>query len=111
MSRVFLNVCGNAWDAAIERYEQKDGEHPCVTVTSSRFARHIEIRIHDNGTGIPKHIRNRIFDPFFTTKPTDKGTGLGLSISHDIITRLHRGSIHVETEVGSYSEFVITIPV
>jgi signal transduction histidine kinase len=70
----------------------------------------IEIRIRDNGNGIPQDIREKIFNPFFTTKPTGQGTGLGLSISHDIIVQEHRGEIRVETEEGKFAEFVVRLP-
>jgi hypothetical protein len=67
----------------------------------------IEIRIRDNGNGIPPEIRDKIFNPFFTTKPTGQGTGLGLSISYDIIVQEHKGEIKVETEEGEFTEFVV----
>jgi len=70
----------------------------------------IEIRLRDNGNGIPQDIREKIFNPFFTTKPTGQGTGLGLSISHDIIVQQHRGEIKVETEEGKFTEFVVRLP-
>ena len=70
----------------------------------------IEIRIRDNGNGIPQEVREKIFNPFFTTKPTGQGTGLGLSISYDIIVQQHRGEIKVETEEGKFTEFVIRLP-
>jgi len=70
----------------------------------------IDIRIRDNGNGIPLDIREKIFNPFFTTKPTGQGTGLGLSISYDIIVQEHRGEIKVETEEGKFTEFVIRLP-
>jgi len=70
----------------------------------------IEIRIRDNGNGIPVDIREKIFNPFFTTKPAGQGTGLGLSISYDIIVQQHRGEIKVETEEGKFTEFVVKLP-
>ena len=70
----------------------------------------IEIRIRDNGNGIPAGVREKIFNPFFTTKPTGQGTGLGLSISYDIIVQQHRGEIEVETEEGKFTEFVVRLP-
>ena len=70
----------------------------------------IEIRIRDNGKGIPIDIREKIFNPFFATKPTGQDTGLGLSISHDIIVQQHRGEIKVETEEGKFTEFVVRLP-
>ena len=70
----------------------------------------MEIRVRDNGTGIPPEVKEKIFNPFFTTKPAGEGTGLGLSISHDVIVKQHGGSIDVETEPGAFSEFIIVLP-
>ena len=70
----------------------------------------VQIRIRDNGPGIPKEALDKIFNPFFTTKPTGEGTGLGLSISYEIVVEEHKGEMQVETEVGSYTEFIITLP-
>ena len=75
-----------------------------------RHRSHIEVRVRDNGTGIPVDIRDKLFQPFFTTKPTGEGTGLGLSISYDIITQQHGGSIDVASEQGAYTEFTIRLP-
>jgi signal transduction histidine kinase len=81
---------------------------PCVKVTTKRVGEKVEIRIADNGPGIPKKIVDKIFQPFFTTKPTGQGTGLGLSLSYDII-KAHRGEITVESNEGKGSEFVILL--
>jgi two-component system NtrC family sensor kinase len=70
----------------------------------------VEIRVRDNGTGIPTDIRDKLFQPFFTTKPTGEGTGLGLSITYDIVTQQHGGDIAVDSEIGDYSEFAIRLP-
>ena len=70
----------------------------------------VEIRIRDNGTGIPPEIRDKLFQPFFTTKPTGEGTGLGLSISYDIVTQQHGGTIAVDSRVGEFTEFTIRLP-
>jgi signal transduction histidine kinase len=70
----------------------------------------VEIKVRDNGSGIPPEIRDKLFQPFFTTKPTGEGTGLGLSISYDIITQQHGGTITVESEPGAYTEFTIRLP-
>ena len=70
----------------------------------------VEIRIRDNGTGIPPDVKEKMFNPFFTTKPTGEGTGLGLSMTHDIIVKQHGGRIDVETEPGAFTEFIITLP-
>jgi signal transduction histidine kinase len=70
----------------------------------------VEVRIRDNGAGIPPEVREKIFTPFFTTKPTGEGTGLGLSISHDIVVKQHGGTIEVATEPGAFTEFIVTLP-
>ena len=70
----------------------------------------VEIRIRDNGTGIPAEVKEKMFNPFFTTKPAGEGTGLGLSMSHDIIVKQHGGSIDVETEPGQFTEFKVVLP-
>jgi signal transduction histidine kinase len=70
----------------------------------------VEIRIRDNGKGIPPEIMDKIYNPFFTTKPPGQGTGLGLSLSYDIVVQEHRGEMKVESEVGEFAEFIISIP-
>jgi two-component system NtrC family sensor kinase len=70
----------------------------------------VEIRIRDNGTGIPPEVKDRIFNPFYTTKPVGEGTGLGLSISHDIIVKQHSGRIEIDTKPGEFTEFRISLP-
>ena len=70
----------------------------------------VEIRIRDNGTGIPPEVKAKLFNPFFTTKPAGEGTGLGLSMSHDIVVKQHGGTIDVNTEPGVFTEFIITLP-
>jgi signal transduction histidine kinase len=70
----------------------------------------VEIRVRDNGIGIPEEVKDKLFQPFFTTKPTGEGTGLGLSISYDIVTQQHGGSIKVESEPGSFTEFTVRLP-
>ena len=71
----------------------------------------VEIRIRDNGMGIPQKVIDKIFQPFFTTKPTGEGTGLGLSLSYDIITKMHGGQLMVDTRDGEYAEFIIRLPI
>ena len=83
---------------------------PTVSVRTKNLGGQIEIRIRDNGNGIPADVREKIFNPFFTTKPTGQGTGLGLSISYDIIVQEHRGEIKVETEEGKFTEFLVRLP-
>ena len=105
LSRVFLNLATNAFQAVDERRRtDRPGFHPAVKVTTRALRGAVEVRIRDNGSGIPPEIRSKIFDPFFTTKPTGSGTGLGLSISRDIVVSEHHGSLTVESEPGVYTE-------
>ena len=83
---------------------------PTLTASTKSLGDRVEIKIRDNGTGIPPEVRDKMFNPFFTTKPAGEGTGLGLSISHDIVVKQHGGSIEVETEPGEYTEFRIILP-
>jgi signal transduction histidine kinase len=111
MGRVFLNLLNNAFDATLERRLKAGRDFaPAISVTTRRQANTVEIRVKDNGVGIPSGIRERIFEPFFTTKPTGSGTGLGLSLSYDIIVQGHRGTLAVESEEGQGATFVITLP-
>jgi two-component system NtrC family sensor kinase len=79
-------------------------------VSTRSLGASVEIRIRDNGTGIPREVKEKIFNPFFTTKPAGEGTGLGLSISHDIIVKQHSGSIEVDTRLDEFTEFRIVLP-
>jgi signal transduction histidine kinase len=112
MTRVFLNLFANGFYAVTRR--TRDGRDaafvPTLQVTTRDAGEAVEIRVRDNGTGIPADIRDKLFQPFFTTKATGEGTGLGLSISYDIVTQQHGGSIDVESNVGQYSEFIILLP-
>jgi PAS domain S-box-containing protein len=111
IGRVFLNVINNACYAAhAKRKDMGEGFSPTLSVHTTNRGDRVEIRIRDNGTGIPPEVRDKIFQPFFTTKPTGAGTGLGLSISYDIVVQEHKGEIHVETEAGQYTELIITLP-
>jgi len=111
LSRVFLNVANNACYAAYEKKKAVGDEFmPTMKVSTKNLGNQLEIRIRDNGNGIPPKILDKIFNPFFTTKPTGQGTGLGLSISHDIIVQGHQGQLQVETEEGDYTEFIIILP-
>ena len=83
---------------------------PILAAVTKDLGDRVEIRIRDNGTGIPPEVKERMFNPFFTTKPAGEGTGLGLSISHDIIVKQHRGSIEVDTQPGKFTEFKIILP-
>lgn len=83
---------------------------PTVSVSTKRLQDKIEVKVKDNGNGIPQKVLDKIFQPFFTTKPTGQGTGLGLSLSYDIITKGHNGELKVETKEGVGSEFIILLP-
>ena len=112
ITRVFLNLFGNGFYAAHKQAQQTaDGPfQPLLTVATRDLGEAVEVRIRDNGTGIPAEIKDKLFQPFFTTKPTGEGTGLGLSISYDIVTQQHGGSIEVDSEVGEFTEFTIRLP-
>ncbi len=112
LSRVFLNIVTNAFHAVDEkrRAAQAADFHPTVRVTSRALPDQVEIRIWDNGAGIPAEIRQKIFEPFFTTKPAGMGTGLGLSISRDVVVNEHHGELLVESERNAFTEFVIRLP-
>jgi len=81
-----------------------------LKVTTHDLGKAVEIRVCDNGAGIPPEVRDKLFQPFFTTKPTGQGTGLGLSISWDIVTQQHGGTIAVDSRLGEFTEFVIHLP-
>ncbi|MBH5401792.1 GAF domain-containing protein [Bradyrhizobium sp. CNPSo 4010] len=111
ITRVFLNLVSNGFYAASKRKDAVgDGFEPRLRATTTDLGGAVEIRIRDNGAGIPADVREKIFNPFFTTKPAGEGTGLGLSICHDIIVKQHGGSIEVDTAPGEYTEFIITLP-
>jgi signal transduction histidine kinase len=112
VTRVFLNLFGNGFYAANKRRKETNDPQfkPSLKVTTRDLGEAVEIRVRDNGTGIPPELRDRLFQPFFTTKPTGEGTGLGLSISWDIVTQQHGGTIAVDSEVGEFTEFTIRLP-
>jgi signal transduction histidine kinase/uncharacterized protein YigA (DUF484 family) len=113
LSRAILNIVNNACYAVNERKRAggfAEGVKPTVIVKSKRMADGIQIRIHDNGTGIPDQVRKKIFEPFFTTKPTGEGTGLGMSMTYDIIVHTLGGKLDVETKEGEFTEFTILLP-
>jgi two-component system NtrC family sensor kinase len=83
---------------------------PVLSAATRNLGNNIEVRIRDNGTGIPAEVKEKMFNPFFTTKPAGEGTGLGLSMSHDIIVKQHGGTIDVETRPGEFTEFRIVLP-
>jgi signal transduction histidine kinase len=111
ITRVFLNLISNGFYAATKRKESSNGDfEPVLSATTKSLGNRVEIRIRDNGTGIPQEVKEKMFNPFFTTKPAGEGTGLGLSMSHDIVVKQHGGKIDVDTEPGSFTEFIITLP-
>ena len=112
LTRVLLNLFSNGFYATRERQRNRPEPDyvPIVAVTTRTLGDRVEIRVRDNGTGIPETLRAKIFDPFFTTKPAGEGTGLGLSLSHDIIVKQHGGTFEVETEPGAFTEFIVTLP-
>ena len=112
ITRVLLNLFGNGFYAATKRV-RGDGEagyRPTLRVSTRDLGDAVEVRVRDNGTGIPPEIRDQLFQPFFTTKPPGEGTGLGLSISYNIVTQQHGGSIEVDSEPGEFTEFTIRLP-
>ena len=111
ITRALLNLISNGFYAATQR-KSVEGEtfEPVLIAATKNCGKTVEIRIRDNGTGIPDDVKAKIFNPFFTTKPSGEGTGLGLSMSHDIIVKQHGGSIDVETEPGLFTEFKIVLP-
>jgi two-component system NtrC family sensor kinase len=112
ITRALLNVISNGFYAATKRKAQADGRdyEPILTAATKNLGDRVEIRIRDNGTGIPPEVKEQMFNPFFTTKPAGEGTGLGLSISHDVIVKQHGGSIEVDTQPSAFTEIKITLP-
>jgi two-component system, NtrC family, sensor kinase len=112
ITRVLLNLFGNGFYAASKRAVANGGNgfRPVLRVATQDAGDAVEVRVRDNGTGIPPDIRDKLFQPFFTTKPTGEGTGLGLSISYDIVTQQHGGTIAVASEEGAFTEFTIRLP-
>jgi signal transduction histidine kinase len=112
ITRVLLNLVSNGFYAATKRSEEANRGvyEPTLTAATSDLGHSVEIRIRDNGTGIPTEVKEKMFNPFFTTKPAGEGTGLGLSISHDIIVKQHGGTIEVDTQPGAFTEFRIVLP-
>ena len=111
LTRVLLNLMGNGFYAAGKRSRDDDGTYsPALKVMTREFGESVEVRVRDNGIGIPPEDRDKLFQPFFTTKPTGEGTGLGLSISYEIITQQHGGTLTVDSEVGDFTEFTVRLP-
>jgi signal transduction histidine kinase len=111
IGRVLLNLYNNAFYAVNEKKKRLNGTfEPTVEVSTHKHDNKVEIRVKDNGIGIPPKVLDKIYQPFFTTKPTGQGTGLGLSLSYDII-KAHGGEIKVETKEGEGAEFIIQMPI
>ena len=111
VSRVLLNLISNGFYAVTKRGLDADPAfRPHLKVATRDFGEGVEIRVRDNGVGIPAESCEKLFQPFFTTKPTGEGTGLGLSISYEIITLQHGGTITVDSEVGDFTEFTVRMP-
>ena len=96
--------------AAKRKEAGEEGFEPTLVASTKNLGNRVEIRIRDNGTGIPPAVKEKMFNPFFTTKPAGEGTGLGLSMSHDIVVKQHGGTIDVDTKPGAFTEFIITLP-
>jgi GAF domain-containing protein len=112
ITRVILNLVSNGFHAVTKRNREggEPGFEPTLRASTKNLGESVEIRIRDNGTGIPPEVKEKMFNPFFTTKPAGEGTGLGLSMSHDIIVKQHGGTIDVNTEQGHFTEFRIVLP-
>jgi signal transduction histidine kinase len=111
IERVFLNLVDNAIYAVRQKKQALGSAFaPEIRVRTADRGDHVEARIRDNGTGVPKEIVDQIYNPFFTTKPPGQGTGLGLSLSHDIVVQGHRGTMRMESEPGEYTEMIVTLP-
>ena len=111
IGRVILNLINNAFYAVTEKKKQVGGDYePTVSVSTKKVNGRVEIRVKDNGSGIPQKVLDKIFQPFFTTKPAGQGTGLGLSLSYDIV-KAHGGELKVETKEGEFTELIIQLPI
>jgi signal transduction histidine kinase len=108
INQVILNAIVNAIDAISEMGKDHEGILKISIKISDEF---MKMEIEDNGIGMTEDVRKNIFTPFFTTKEVGKGTGLGMSIAYDIVTKLHKGTINIESEQGSGSSFIMTLPI
>lgn len=112
IGRMFINLFNNAFYSVMEKKKKSnDGYEPTILVSTKKLTDKIEIRVKDNGVGIPQKVLDKIFQPFFTTKASGQGTGLGLSLTYDIVTQMHGGQIKVETKDGEGAEFIIELPI
>ena len=111
IGRVLLNLINNAFYAVSEKEKQSgEGYDPTVTISTRKVGDNVEVKVKDNGNGIPHKVLDKIFQPFFTTKPPGQGTGLGLSLSYDIVTKAHGGEFTVETKEGEGTIFTVMLP-
>ena len=112
ITRVLLNLFGNGFYAAAKRWKEgaDPGFQPSLRVSTRDLGDRVEIRVRDNGVGMPPEVQSKLFTPFFTTKPTGEGTGLGLSISYDIVVQQHGGTITVDSRPGEFTEFTVRLP-
>jgi len=111
MGRVLLNLFNNAFYAVQQKQKTAGADFkPIIKLSTAIKSKFLEIRVHDNGSGIPDDIKEKILQPFFTTKPTGEGTGLGLSLSYDIVVKGHGGKIDINSKEGEGSEFIIMLP-
>ncbi|MDH3282520.1 MAG: ATP-binding protein, partial [Gammaproteobacteria bacterium] len=112
ITRVLLNLIGNGFYAVNQRRTEccESDYQPTLKVSTRDLGEKVEVRVRDNGTGIPASVIDEVFNPFFTTKPTGEGTGLGLSLSHETIAQQHHGRLQVESREGEFTEFIITLP-
>jgi two-component system, NtrC family, sensor kinase len=111
ITRVLLNLISNGVYATAKKAQANGASYkPTLTASTRNLGDRVEIKIRDNGTGIPPEIKDKMFSPFFTTKPAGEGTGLGLSISHDIVVKQHAGSIEIDTQPGEFTEITIILP-
>jgi signal transduction histidine kinase len=111
-NRVLLNLISNGFYASAKRKAASGDANfePTLAASTRNLGDRVQIKIRDNGAGIPPDVEAKIFNPFFTTKPAGEGTGLGLSLSYDIVVKQHRGEIDVATSIGEFAEFTVTIP-
>jgi signal transduction histidine kinase len=110
LGRVIINLVSNSCHATFERQQQEKNYKPKIKISTKDKGDAFEIIVEDNGKGMKEEVRTKVFDPFFTTKSTGEGTGLGLTMTFDIITKVHKGSIVVESKEGDYTRFIMTIP-
>ena len=112
IGRVVLNLLTNAFYVVDEKMKTGVQNYdPTVSISTKKVGDKVEIKVTDNGNGIPQNVLEKIFQPFFTTKPTGQGTGLGLSLGYDIITKGHGGELSVETVEKEGSTFTISLPI